>query len=478
MQLQTFIGRRQELERLKALYKQIPSLVVVKGRRRVGKSRLIAEFASKNPQNKLWYFAGLAPVEGMTSQTQRDHFASQLALLLKIPPLTFNDWSDAFEHLSLYVKSGDIVVFDEISWMGARDASFIPKLKAWWDKQSIPIFLIFCGSVSLWIEDNILKSTAFFGRINLTITLEPLSIRESAELLQKIGFRGSPYDLYKILSILGGVPWYLEQVMAEETADQNIKRLAFEKDGLLVLEFNRMFYDLFNGKGSTYKKILYALKDGMKTLAEIRQIIDFPHSGTLSTMMEHLITAGFVKKQNLWSFKTIKPLKQSLYRICEPYIRFYLKLIETQHSKIDLGGFKDISLSKLPEFAAHIGLQVEYLLLQNRSLLLKSMGILPSDIVSDGSYRQFKTAIQKGCQIDYLVQTVTKNLFICEFKFKLREIDIDIIEEMQEKMHALKVPKGSAVVPVLFHLGGVAAAVETAGYFYRIIDITDFLQDI
>ena len=99
-----FIGRKNELERLEALYKKkTPSLVVVKGRRRVGKSRLINFFAS-NTQNKLWNFAGLAPQNGMDHQTQRDYFARQLASHLKLPPFTFEDWSDAFEHLSGRLK--------------------------------------------------------------------------------------------------------------------------------------------------------------------------------------------------------------------------------------------------------------------------------------------------------------------------------------------------------------------------------------
>ncbi|PCH55708.1 MAG: hypothetical protein COC15_04050 [Legionellales bacterium] len=53
-----------------------------------------------------------------------------------------------------------------------KDATFIPKLKAWWDltiQQHSNIILISCGSVSTWIETNIINSTAFFGRISLTI---------------------------------------------------------------------------------------------------------------------------------------------------------------------------------------------------------------------------------------------------------------------------------------------------------------------
>jgi len=472
-----FIGRKDELSRLKNLYhKKTPSLVVLKGRRRIGKSRLVSEFALKQEGKKFWSFTGLAPGEGVTDQKQRDYFANQLSLMLNMPAMTFLDWANAFEYLSIHVKEGDIILFDEISWMGIKDPTFIPKLKAWWDKEKRHVILVFCGSVSTWIEENILKNTAFFGRINLTITLDHLSIPESAEFLKKIGIKASDYDIYKILSILGGVPWYLEQLNSTLSIEENIRQLAFEKDGILVLEFDRIFHDLFNGKGATYKKILDALKGGAKTLLEIRKLIDFPHSGTLSQMVEHLIIAGFISKQSLWSFKSTKPLKQSLYRIVDPYMRFYLQMIEPNLSKISIDGYKDITFQTLPGFEAHLGLQIEYLLLQNRYLLLKAIGITGVEIISDGPYRQSKTTTQNGCQIDYLIQTSTKNLFICEFKFKRKEIGKDIIGDIENKISALKTPRGFATVPVLFHLSGVSDPVATSSYFYRIIDITDFLE--
>lgn len=472
-----FVGRQSELDRLRGVHnKKLAALVVIKGRRRVGKSRLVSEFARLYPKYVFWSFAGLAPQDGIGAQEQRDHFAHQLSLKLNMPSVTFADWSDAFEYLSFYVKPGDIILFDEISWMGAKDTTFVPKLKAWWDKQTKHQVLLFCGSVSTWIEENILQSTAFFGRINLTITLEPLSIPESAYLLKSMGLKASDYDTYKLLSILGGIPWYLQQLNPSISVDQNIKQLAFEKDGLLVLEFKRIFNDLFNGKGTTYKSILESLKDGAKTLAQVRDAIQFSHSGTLSAMMEHLIVAGFVQRQPLWSIKTAQSLKQSLYRISDPYMRFYLKMIEPNLSKIIVNGFQDISLSTLHGFDAHVGLQLEYLLLQNRPLLLKSMGILPVDIIADGSYRQFATTRQKGCQIDYLVQTITKTLFVGEFKFRLHELGTQVINHMEQKVAALKAPRGCAVVPVLFHISGVAPAVATSSCFYRIIDIASFLE--
>lgn len=76
--------------------------------------------------------------------------------------------------------------------------------------------------------------------------------------------------MYKLLSVVGGVPWYLEQFHSSLTADNNIKQLAFEKNGLLITEFDRIFNDLFDRKSGIYKKILNSLKDGARTLAEIR----------------------------------------------------------------------------------------------------------------------------------------------------------------------------------------------------------------
>jgi hypothetical protein len=167
-----------------------------------------------------------------------------------------------------------------------------------------------------------------------------------------------------------------------------------------------------------------------------------------------------------------------LYRISDPYLRFYLKLIEPKRNKIDLNGFENTSISSLPGFEAHIGLQLEQLLLQNRNMLIKAIGIHPTDVIASGPFRQSKTATKAGCQIDYLVQTNTKNIFICEFKFKRRELGADVISEMQKKVTSLKVPRRFATISVLFHIGGVSDNLATSDYFYRIIDIADFLRSI
>ena len=472
-----FVGRKSEREKLAILHRRRGAhLVVVKGRRRIGKSRLMLEFIKKKPSLS---FTGLAPIEGVSAQSQRDFFARQLASQIQTPPMTFSDWSDAFSYLSHHLREeGCIVFFDEISWMGSKDPTFIPKLKAWWDtdlSQHPHALLVLCGSVSTWIEENILNSTAFFGRIALTISMQPLSLMSSADLLREISFKGSGYEVYKLLAVMGGIPWYLEQVEPSMMADENIKRLCFQKDGLLVGEFDRIFHDLFRGRSKVYWDILNCLKGGMKTLSEVRTSIEYGVSGTLSTLMTHLISCGFINKSSQWSIKTGRPGKQSLYRLNDPYIRFYLKYIEPLNTQIDDGAYGSVELSQIPGFDSRMGLQVEHLLLQNRDCLRKAVGVSGSDIVFDGPYRQSRTTRTKGCQVDYLLQTRSNNLFVCEFKFKRREIGTEVIDEVRERMDRLSIPRGFAKIPVLFHIGGVSNAVLDSRFFYRTIDITDFL---
>ena len=130
--MKPFVGRDNELRRLEDLSKSGRTcLAVIKGRRRIGKSRLAEEFG----KNKVFLpFSGLAPVKGVTAQDQRDAFARQLTALFHLPPLTFTDWSDAFAHLSRHLtKKPTVILFDEISWMGSKDPTFTSKLKVWWD---------------------------------------------------------------------------------------------------------------------------------------------------------------------------------------------------------------------------------------------------------------------------------------------------------------------------------------------------------
>lgn len=474
-----YIGRVSELKKLQLQFDMgRASLVVVKGRRRIGKSRLVSEFA----QNKqFWHFSGLAPTPKMSTQDQLDNFSAQLCQYTGLPPFTVRDWFNAFQHVTQNLPHEPIVILlDEISWMALDDPSFIGKLKNWWDLDlhgKSQLMLVLCGSVSTWIEDNILNSTALFGRIHLQITLKELSLKESYQFLKSNAFRFSTYDAYKILAITGGIPWYLEQISSEQTPDENIKRLCFEADGLFVVEFEKIFHDLFHPRGTIYKTIVNLLSSGMLTYTEIQEKSQYPRGGTLTQALRQLVTCGFVSPHKAWSIKTGITNKKILYRLSDNYLRFYFKYIEPNINEIQNNIFKPISLESLPGWDAVMGLQIENFVVNNRVEVLKHLGIAFENIAVDNPYYQKPTQSKKGCQIDYLIQTHTKNLFICDVKFSRRQIRNHVIEEIQEKIKNLSFPKGFGVCPVLIHMGEVSGAIYESKYFYRILDLEDLLID-
>lgn len=172
-----FIGRNKELRRLQDTKEnQIADLVVITGRRRIGKTRLAEEFGKSF--HRVLSFTGLPPTKGITAQKQRDHFAQQLLKQTRLPPPSAKDWNDLFWHLAYHCSEGDVLlIIDEISWIGMKDPTFLGKLKTAWDqdfKKNPHLVIILTGSVSSWIEKNILNSTGFVGRISMEITLDEL----------------------------------------------------------------------------------------------------------------------------------------------------------------------------------------------------------------------------------------------------------------------------------------------------------------
>lgn len=474
-----FLGRKQELSRLSRLRRlKKASLVVIKGRRRVGKSTLVQEFAKGK---RLISLSGLPPAPGITQQKQRDEFGDQLCVQLGLPRVSFSTWSDAFRFLGSQIGNGEVIVLlDEISWMGGLDPSFLGSLKTWWDQEGSKkqsLVLILCGSISIWIEKNILRSTGFVGRITLVIHLKALSIQDSVSFLKKKGFSGSIYEMLKILSVTGGIPWYLDLIDPKESADQNIYELCFEPASQLINEYQTIFHDLFERKGELYRKILQVLIDGMKTQQEIRDLAKLDEGGTLSDHLKNLVASGFVSEHYQWSLKKGTVGKQKLYRLSDCFLRFQLKYVEPYRDLIEQGSYKKAATGKLPGWDSIMGFQLESLLLTNREFLFQALGLDPSIIIRDNPFVQTPTTRKHGCQIDYLIQTKMNTLIICEFKFSKNELSSSILTELKEKSEALSIPRGFGRALALFHIGGVSAKVEESPLLYRVIDLRDLLAN-
>ena len=469
-----FIGRQEELRALHELTQlKKASFLVIRGRRRIGKSAIIKEF-SKSFDN-FYSFSGLAPNEDTTNQQQLDEFTRQMTRECNIPFSQYNDWGDLFWALSTHIKKGKtLILFDEISWMGSKDHAFLSKIKNLWDlqlSQNPNLIFIICGSASSWIDKNILSSTGFVGRISYTMTLKELSLSESSQFWPK---NISAYEKLKILSITGGVPKYLEEINPKLTAEENIRRLCFKQGGFLVDEFAKIFSDLFLRNSDFYKNIVNILSTGSKELKEIQNALGDCH-GRVSEYLDELESNGFVSKDYTWDLKTGRDSKLRRYRLKDNYLRFYLKYIEKNITQINREAYNVRVLSNLPEWTCIMGLQFENLVINNKFHLYKALGIKLEDIICENPFFQRKTNNALGCQIDYMIQTRFNTIYLCEIKFSQDEIGPSIISEVQQKIDAIKLPKSFSVRPVLIHVNGISERVIEADYFANIVNIAEFL---
>ncbi|MES2204429.1 MAG: ATP-binding protein [Pseudomonadota bacterium] len=479
-----FVGRKRELKQFgKILAQKNAHLVVIKGRRRIGKSRLVEE-AGKH--HRMITLSGLAPVPGVTAAAQRQSFARQMGLQLGIPEPRSEHWEELFWHLADRTQTGRVLILlDEISWMASdgpdrSDPLFLGFLKNAWDiyfKKNNQLTLVLCGSVSSWIEKNILSSTGFVGRISLKMHLKELSLIECNAFLSTNSYKISAFEKFKLLAIMGGIPSYLEKISPAWSAEENIKQLCFIQDGILVHEFKQIFTDIFGRRSDFYKSIIKSLleKPSMQ-LVDIYSALKMEKQGVISAYLEDLEQAGFVKRDYAFNFKTNKLSKHSVFRVCDNFIRFYLKYIEPNIDLIEQDRFENTSLSTLKNWESIAGLQFENLILNNKALILQQLNISSNDVLYDNPHYQSATTQKQGVQVDYLIIDKFNTVWLCEVKFSKNPIGQSVIAEIQRKIKHLTIGKKYSIRPVLIHVNGVTDELVSEGFFASIIDFGDLMN--
>jgi uncharacterized protein len=471
-----FLSREHEIKLLNQLWlKNTSSLVVFTGRRRIGKSTLAEEFA-KTAKHFI-QIQGLAPAKGITPVSQLENFAEELHLFSKQRKLHLKNWTEAWDSLNESIGlEKTVVLIDEISWMAKDSPTFASKLKNAWDsklKKNKNLIFIICGSVSSWIEYNILKKTAFVGRISLRIHLNEIPINQVSAFWKKKNI--SVQEKFKFLAISGGVPRYLEELIPNQTTASNLQRLCFEPGGFFIDEFEKIFNDTFDTRAPIYKKILKLLVQKNMNFVDICSSLKVQKNGAISDYLEDLTLSGFISRNYKYTTKG-KATKESFYRISDTYIRFYLKYLEPHKNNIEKGLYKNVNIETLPHWNQMLGFQFETLILKNMDLVLKKLEINPQEVTSYSPHTQRSTTRTKGaCQIDLLITTKYGNIYVCEIKFK-KQISANIVEEVEQKIKVLKRPKSTTIRPVLIYLGELDEDVTQADFFAHFIDAGEWLK--
>ena len=453
-------------------------LVTCRGRRRIGKSTLIEEFAARSA-DRFICIEGLPPRKGMTDAAQRRRFCEKVAEYSRHEMVPAQTWSLAFAQLDEVLSSGrkTVVLLDEISWLGGYNADFAGYLKEAWDRRFRKhpnLVFVLCGSVSAWIAENILDSTGFVGRDSLDIELRELPPFQCQQMLGPAGERMSTREKVDLLSVTGGVPKYLEDVRPELSVDENVRRMCFMPRGLLFREFDETFNGVFGRRAKTRGRILKMLMAGPKSAAELAEIEGKTPNGSYARTLKDLRMAGYVAGDGGLNPCTGEPLREERFRISDNYTRFYLHYIEPRRQMVEKDLFEFSSLEQLKGLDVMLGQQFENLVLGNLQMLFPMLGLESSLVLSAAPYCQRATADRDGCQIDLLIQT-QRMLMAVEIK-RRREIGHEIIDEVDGKVRKLKFSGNLSLRTALVYEGNLSPSVAADHYFDFLIPAEKFFQ--
>ncbi len=434
--MNTLIGRKEETALLQeALKSETPELIVVYGRRRVGKTFLIRQVYRKQIQFEL---SGLH--NGKLSD-QLENFSIELSQRMKGKFITTPiAWLEAFRLLVSYInslksKKKKVIFFDEFPWLVTPRSKFLMAFENFWNSHAskrTDLVVVICGSAASYMVTKIIKNKGgLHNRTTQSIRLLPFNLNETELFLKSKKIQYSRYDILQLYMAIGGIPYYLEKLKKGESVAQALDRLCFAKDGILTDEFNLVFASLFDNhkKHVSIVKVLANVRKGM-TRNDLIKKKNITSGGTFTEIMHELIESGFVTQYLPFGKKS----KESFYRLTDEYSMFYLKFINNSRAH-GVGTWNTMFNAR--SYISWSGFSFETVCLKHIQQIKNGLGIF--GIHSENSSWISKN-INNGAQIDLLIDRDDNIINLCEMKFSNSVFTITkrYAEEIKKKIDVFK----------------------------------------
>ncbi len=415
--MKEIIGREKQAKILDNLYKSNQSeLLVVYGRRRVGKTFLIRE----HYQNKIIF-----ELTGLFQGKQKDqlqNFTKEInkrnACLSGQNRQVKNDktpknWLDAFSLLEKYIeklktKRKKVIFIDEFPWVATARSKFLMAFENFWNSfatKRTDLVVVVCGSSASYMIQKIIKNKGgLHNRITKKIRLLPFNLYETKKYLKYKNISYTHYDILQLYMAIGGVPQYLNEIQKGLSVAQNIDNLCFDKDGFLYNEFNEVFASLFKNSEKHLQiiKALATIRKGI-TRKELSIKSKVSDGGDFTLKLEELVESGFISEYTYYTNKK----KNSLFRLSDEYSMFYLKFI-AKNKTFGKGVWQNIATSS--SFVSWSGFSFEAICLKHIDQIKKALNI--QSIFSTNS-----AWFNKNAQIDLMIDRADNIINLCELKF-------------------------------------------------------------
>ena len=475
------IGRKIEQELLQeAVEKNRAQLIVVYGRRRVGKTFLVNEFfqnryafkhTAVSPLNE-----NLKPKRNLLKiQLKEFHYSLKSYGLPSGVPIPV-DWTEALHLLQDLLdgkrKEGEkcVVFLDELPWLDTPRSNFMLAFEHFcndWVLARKDVKLVVCGSATSWVLDKLVYNKGgLYGRVTLPLPVMPFTLKECREFFRDGDYAMDEYDIVQAYMAFGGIPYYLDQFRRGYSVPQNFDALLYGGQAPLRDEFDRLFASQFTHPGELQKivTLLSGRRSGY-TRDEIAQKCGFATGGGLTRMLSALEKSMFVTPY--------VPFGEDLtrYRLTDPFCLFYLKHVKENRDATTYWQ----SLWNSPAMLSWAGYAFEDVCRAHIRQIKNALGI--GDVTTrESAWVVPGTSEERGMQIDLVIDRDDRKICLCEMKFSQGTFAVgrDYAAKLQERIKRTMEYKGNKkpVISVLVTTYGLERN-EYAGRFQKVVTMED-----
>ena len=432
-----FVDRIDEAARLKdALAREKSSLVVMYGRRRLGKSTLIKRVLS---DTDVYFLADRS--EG---QHQRILLAKVIAQVFPdFDKLTYPDWESIFRAVNYRTDKRFTLCLDEFPYLVEQSPELPSVLQKLIDEKQLKYNLVLCGSSQNMMYGLFLYSTApLYGRADEIMRLAPIRLPYIQEALHL-----NAMNAIEEYAVLGGVPRYWELRENRSSLDDALWRNILSVNGTLYEEPIKLFQDDVKDIVKT-STIMSYIGTGANRLSEIAARCSEPATN-LSRPLKKLVDLGFLEKDVPFGIDE-KNAKKSLYKIADPFMAFYYQFVVPNRSFIELG-------RRLPREQALYAHFAEYVSMQWEKLCRDAVtGNIVNGVVYDKAKRWWGSVHNEDkkpeqVEFDIIAESIDKKyLLVGECKWTTQENGKQLTAELLRKANLLPFAKNYTIIPVLF----------------------------
>ena len=419
-----FIGRKRELALIRSEWQSDEArMLILYGRRRIGKTRLLTHWINTDfPRALYWVAEPTSPVEQLRS------FSQALFGFETNSPVpdsfSYASWKQAFEQVARMAEHKRFaLILDEFTYLIALEKGLSGILQNAWDHglKNTNLFLVISGSHLGMMEREVLSYQApLYGRATTRLLLQPLPFKATQGMFPK--FRTD--ERVALYAIFGGVPAYWEQFDPSESLDRNIKEHLLS-GAYLSEDEPRLLLQDFVSEIHNYVAILRAIANGYRTPRDMARAAGL-NERHISMYIKNLLQTGFVERRIPVTARGAT--RQRRHYILDPYLRFYYRFLSQRQAQLALG-VRDQALAEIKKHLVDfIGTHTWEEL--SREWLLRASGKEIIPFLPD----QVGNIWNKEAQIDVAgVNFMDKTLILGECKWNRRSMGVDVLKVLIEK---------------------------------------------